>query len=94
MKRCTPDDEIDYSVKKCQAFAAHSGADAFLTMLRSARCSTRPLSVTSTVAEEPGCYYCGAREITPATPCEICHELACSVCTLGGSSTCLNCRVC
>ncbi|CUS22280.1 LAQU0S05e01816g1_1 [Lachancea quebecensis] len=88
MKRSSPDDCVYIVSKKCQMHTACSGADAFRAMLRSARRFSRP---AAPAASEQTCYYCSSR--APTSNCGACHESVCTVCSAGGTATCLNCRV-
>ncbi|SCU96357.1 LANO_0E13300g1_1 [Lachancea nothofagi CBS 11611] len=89
MKRSFCDDQHIFETKKTQLYTSGSGVDAFRTMLMSARHVSR--SAFQEQENHQNCYYCDSHK-TCAT-CETCHQVICSMCSLGGTDTCLNCSV-
>ncbi|SCU79537.1 LAFA_0B03796g1_1 [Lachancea sp. 'fantastica'] len=87
MKRSFGDDSPAIELKKPQLFTSGSGSDAFRAMLMSARRVSSP----SLKESEPrtNCYYCDS--IDSPMNCDHCRHSICSNCSLGNSTTCLNC---
>ncbi|SCU90158.1 LAMI_0E00848g1_1 [Lachancea mirantina] len=83
------------TAKKCQRYAASSGADALLALMRASRGgakrATQPTEERKTSDQaHAACYYCSSVRATSA--CALCSNPACGVCCVG-LPVCLNCQV-